>query len=102
MIVSRRVGNHNCHYLDFNDSPSDPPGPSKPEWQALVGEYDVLWEDEPDSTVTISTRNGYLYYRDGKCEEHEPGLFFLYDGEAIDFRSKPLTFATQEIRKRHP
>jgi hypothetical protein len=29
------------------------------------------------------------YFKDGKCREHEPGLFFLYDGEALDFRSDP-------------
>jgi CubicO group peptidase (beta-lactamase class C family) len=100
MLVSRTHSNSNSHYLDFNDSPLDPPGPAKSEWQNYVGEYDVIWEDEPDSTVTISLKNGYLYYRDGKCDEQEPGLFFLYDGEAIDFRSIPATYATQEIRKK--
>jgi CubicO group peptidase (beta-lactamase class C family) len=99
MTVNRAWSNYNSHYAEFNDSPSDPPGPAKPEWQQYVGQYDVIWEDNPVSTVTVSIRNGYLYFRDGKCEEHEPGLFFLYDGEAIDFRSTPITFATQEIRK---
>ncbi|MGB3561526.1 MAG: hypothetical protein WBC09_00540 [Thermoanaerobaculia bacterium] len=97
MLVTRT--HSNSHYLDFNDSPLDPPGPDKPEWQKLVGDYDVLWEDDPFTTVTIETRNGYLYFRDGKCEEYEPGLFFLYDGETIDFRSSPPTFATQGIRR---
>ena len=100
MTASRTVSNSNSHYLDFNDSPLDPPGPAKPEWQEYVGEYEVLWEDEPDATVTIATKNGYLYYRDGKCREHEPGLFFLYDGETLDFRYTPATFATQEIRRK--
>ena len=102
MMISRTYSNGNYHYLDFNDSPLDPPGPAKPEWQKYVGEFDVIWEDEPDSTVTITTKNGYLYYRDGKCEEYEPGLFFLYDGETLDFRSSPPTFATQEIRGKQP
>jgi len=35
---------------------------------------------------------GYLTYKGGKCTEHKPGLFFLYDGEAPDFRSDPPTF----------
>jgi len=100
MMVTRTVSNSNSHYLDFNDSSLDPPGPTKPEWQAYVGEYDVLWEDEPGSTAAVEIRNGYLYFRDGKCEEHEPGLFFLYDGEALDFRTSPPTFANQEIEKK--
>jgi CubicO group peptidase (beta-lactamase class C family) len=102
MILTRVFSNSNCHYAEFNDSPSDRPGRGKPEWQQYLGEYDVLWEDEPTSTVTIAIHNGYLYFRDGKCEEYEPGLFFLYDGEALDFRSTPPTFATQEIQRQQP
>jgi len=102
MLGSRVVSNLNSHYADFNDSPTDPPGPDKPEWKKFVGEYDVIWEDEPDSTATVEIRNGYLYFRDGKCVEREPGLFFLYDGEALDFRTTPPTFATQEIGKKQP
>jgi len=100
MTVNRPWANHNFHYLDFNDSPLDPPGPAKTEWEGYLGQYEVIWEDNPVSDVTISIRNGYLYFRDGKCVERESGLFFLYDGEAIDFRSKPATFAAQEIRKK--
>jgi CubicO group peptidase (beta-lactamase class C family) len=100
MTVSRTHGNSNSHYLDYNDSPRDPAGPAKPEWRKYVGEYDVLWAGKPDSTVTIEMRNGYLYYRDGKCREHEPGLFFSYDGETLDLRSDPPTFANMEIRKK--
>jgi len=100
MTVSRAVSNSNSHYLDFNDSPLDPPGPARAEWQEYVGEYDVLWEDEPDSTVTVAIKKGYLYFRDGKCQEYEPGLFFLYNGETLDFRSTPPTYANQEIRRK--
>lgn len=100
MTVNRAVSNSNSHYLDFNDSPTDRPGPDRIEWRAHVGEYDVLWEDETTSTATIEVRNGYLYFRDGKCVEHEPGLFFLYDGEALDLRSAKPTFANQEIRRK--
>jgi hypothetical protein len=102
MMVNRTYGNHNSHYLEFNDSTLDPQGPNKPEWRQFVGQYEVLWEDEPVSAVDIEIRNGFLYYRDGKCEELEPGLFVLYDGEVIDLRSSPFTFATQEIRRRQP
>jgi CubicO group peptidase (beta-lactamase class C family) len=100
MTVSRTHNNSNSHYLEFNDSPLDPPGPAKPEWQEYVGDYEVLWEDEPHSEVSITVENGYLYFRGGKCQEYEPGLFFLYDGEALDFRSEPPTFATQAIRRK--
>jgi len=100
MIVNRTVSNNNSHYLDFNDSPTDLPGPARPEWQAYLGEYDVFWEDEPTSTAKIEIRNGTLYFRDGKCFEHEPGLFFLYDGQTLALRSSTPTFANQVIRHR--
>jgi CubicO group peptidase (beta-lactamase class C family) len=100
MFVNRVYSNHNSHYAEFNDSTSDPPGPDKPEWQAYVGEYDVIWEDEPDSAVEVTVKNGYLYYRDGKTREVQPGLFIHYNGEVLDFRTTPPTYATQEIRKR--
>jgi hypothetical protein len=100
MTARRDFSNHNSHHLDFNDSPSDLFGPNKPEWQQYVGEYGVIWEDEPFSSAIIEIRNGYLYYRDGKCRELEPGLFVLYDGEILDFRTQPPTWATQEIRRK--
>ena len=93
MMVARTVSNSNSHYLDFNDSVLDSPGPAKPEWQEYVGEYEVLWEDEPISSVIVEVRNGYLYFRDGRCQEYEPGLFFLYDGQTLDFRTSPATFS---------
>jgi len=102
MTVSRILGNSNIHYRDFNDSPLDPPGPDRPEWQRHLGQYDVLWAGVPFSTAAVTTKNGYLYYRDGKCEEHEPGLFFLYNGETLDFRSTPPTFANLELRRKLP
>ena len=100
MFVNRIFGNHNSHHAEFNDSPTDPSGPARPEWQRYVGEYDVIWEDEPDSVVLVTVRNGYLYYRGGKAREVQPGLFIHYNGEVLDFRTTPPTYATQEIRKR--
>jgi CubicO group peptidase (beta-lactamase class C family) len=100
MTVNRRWDNHNSHYLEYNDSPHDPRGPNKSGWQQYVGEYDVIWEDNPSSTVAIEIRNGYVYFRDGKCDELEPGLFLHYDGEVIDLRTVPFTYANQEIRRR--
>jgi CubicO group peptidase (beta-lactamase class C family) len=102
MTLNRTHSNSNFHYLDFNDAPGDPPGPDKPEWTRFVGEYDVMWDGRPDGTATIEIRNGYLYYSDGKCREHEPGLFFRYDGETLDLRSEPATFANLVIRRKNP
>jgi CubicO group peptidase (beta-lactamase class C family) len=100
MIVNRRYSNADINYQALNDSPADPPGPDRPEWREHLGEYEVLWRGEPDRTVGVTLRNGYLFYGGRKCVEHEPGLFFSNDGEAIDFRSDPPTAANLTLRKK--
>jgi hypothetical protein len=100
MLVNRAYDNFNSHYLDFNDSLSDQPGPNKPDWQLFVGRYNVIWEDEPTSSAAAEIRNGYLYFRDGKAHEIKPGLFVHYNGEMLDFRSDPPTYATQALRRK--
>ena len=102
MRVDRILDNYNSQYNDFNDSPLDPTGPDEPGWQKYVGEYEVLWAGESFAKANVSITNGYLYYHDGKCEEYEPGLFFRYDGEALDFRANPPTYANLELKKRNP
>ena len=99
MLSDRRFSNTNLHYQAFNDSPFDPPGPDKPEWRRYLGEYQILWLDEPFAEVSVGVRNGYLYYGERKCVEHLPGLFFSNDGQAIDFRSDPPTAANLRLRR---
>jgi hypothetical protein len=89
----------NSDFRAFNDGPFDPPGPGKKAWEAYLGAYEVLWDHEPMESIKITLRNGYLYYGEVKCVEHEPGLFFTCDGEAIDFRSDPPTAANLILRK---
>ncbi len=36
--------------------------------------------------------DGYLTYNGTRCREHLPGLFFTYEGEALDFRGTVATF----------
>ena len=96
--IDRRI--LNCNYRSFNDSPFDPPGPGKKEWQVYFGDYEVLWDNEPIAAISITQRNGYLYYGEAKCIEYEPGLFFTCDGEALDFRSDPPTAANLVMRRK--
>ena len=98
--IDRRASNHFGHLYDFNDSPSDPSGPDKPHWPEYVGEYGVLRYGAPSETVGVSIRNGYLYFGESKCREHEPGLFFTFDGEALDLRSDPPIIRNLILRKK--
>lgn len=96
----RSFSNSNVHYLAFNDSPHDPPGPEKSHWQEYLGDYAVYWETELTETVSVTTRNGYLYLGERRCHEYARGLFFTNDGQAVDFRSKPPTWANLRLERR--
>ena len=100
-IDRRRGGGVWWNVWDFNYDFTETPGPNKPEWEEYQGEYEVFRYGVPSPfTATVSVKNGYLNYIGGKCTEHEPGLFFLYDGEALDFRSDPPTFGGIKLYKK--
>ncbi len=60
----------------------------------------MLFENVSYGSAQVEIKNGYLYFNDGKCREHGPGLFFRYDGETLDFRRSPPVFANQILRKK--
>jgi CubicO group peptidase (beta-lactamase class C family) len=100
-IDRRRGGGVWWKVWDFNHAFGEPPGPDKPKWSKYLGEYEVLRYGVPSPyTAIISVENGYLCFKDGKCSEYEPGLFFLYDGEALDFRSDPPTIGGIRLYKK--
>ena len=96
--VDRRLSNPYVHVYDFNDSPTDPPGPDKPHWIGYVGDYELLRFGEPEEIVKITVTNGYLYYDARKCTEHERGLFFTFDGQALDLRTDRPSMANMPLR----
>jgi CubicO group peptidase (beta-lactamase class C family) len=100
--IDRRLGGGVFwNVWDFNYGFDEPPGPNKPEWSRYLGEYQVFKYGVPyQYTGTVSIRNGYLFYNECKCAEYEPGLFFIYDGDALDLRSQPPTFANIILHKK--
>jgi CubicO group peptidase (beta-lactamase class C family) len=82
-------------YYDFlkPEKSADQAGPDKPEWKPYLGEYRILtWGRAPGSSALVKVDNGYLTYNGMRCREHLPGLFFTFDGEALDFRGTIATF----------
>lgn len=100
MRIDRRLSDSNFNIKDFNDSPTDPPGPEKPHWSEYVGEYEQIRNGKPIGSFSVTIRNGYLYTAECKCTEYRQGLFFYYDGLAIDFTSDPPTASYVPIRKK--
>lgn len=79
--------------LDYNDGPAGAAGPDKKEWSSYVGKYRMLEWGKPLGTLEVHVRNGFLYLDERRLiVEHEPGLFFSADGEALDFRREQPTW----------
>ena len=82
-------------FAPLNDSPGETAGPDTPGWQTLVGRYRI---QNMGLTVRVNVlvKNSYLYVAgpigplsvvrgEVKLTEHEPGLFFTSEGEAVTF-----------------
>ncbi len=90
-------------YYDFHRPPKaqDRPGPDKPEWRRYLGRYRQLaWGRMQSSMLRIGVRDGYLSCNGMRCFEFEPGLFFTFNGEALDFRGTIPTFRNIMLIKR--
>jgi CubicO group peptidase (beta-lactamase class C family) len=87
--------------LDYNDGPDDAAGPDKKEWRRYVGDYRMLVWGKPLVTVKVHVKNGYLYLNERKLIiEHQTGLFFSADGEALDFRGEQPTWFNIPLQRK--
>jgi hypothetical protein len=98
MVYNLVFGNSNRDYYFFNDSPSDKPRPDKPEWDKYLGEYEAVYFGRRPFKETVQRRNGHLYWGEQKLTEYKPGLFFLFNGRALDFNQDPPRLGHFQIR----
>lgn len=73
-------------HWDFIDGPSVTPGPVGSEYDDRLGTYEIRNWGKPVAQVTLSKRNGWLYYDDSRFSPFMPGLLFSGSGEALDLR----------------
>ncbi len=86
--------------LDYNDEPHGSPGPGSAAWARFVGRYLLRQWGVPVQTLSIQQRNGWLHLDDIRLVvEHEPGLFFTCDGEAVDFRGGQGTWKNLRLER---
>jgi CubicO group peptidase (beta-lactamase class C family) len=83
--------------LDYNDGPTDPPGPDRADWSGYEGEYRYVVWGQDTTTNRVHRKNGYLYFNDLKVEEYRPGLLFTSTGEALDLRGPILTWRNVKL-----
>jgi CubicO group peptidase (beta-lactamase class C family) len=89
LIALNRAAGRVGYYDFLQPLPAqDRPGPDKPEWKAYEGTYrNLFWGLYPrPEGLAVRVVNGYLTLNGARCVEHQPGLFFTPDGEALDFR----------------
>ena len=89
-------------FLPFNDSPNDPPGANKSEWQTYSGDYQALLYGNPVATK-VYLKNGYLYvdWQGGlKLTEYQTGLFFTTEGESVGFEGNRLLLGNRRFEKK--
>jgi CubicO group peptidase (beta-lactamase class C family) len=86
--------------LDYNDGPLDAPGPDEQAWDRYVGTYRIERWGQPAEEMRVQRKNGYLYLNETRLvAEHEPGLFFTSDGEAVDFRGDVPTWRNIRMQR---
>jgi hypothetical protein len=55
---------------------------------------------KPLDALKVHLKNGYLYLDERKLiVEHQTGLFFSADGEALDFRREPPTWFSIPLQR---
>ena len=87
VILNRKSGDSRLYDFHKPDVSQDKLGPNKPEWQNYLGSYRILsWGRMAGRVVIVGKKDGYLTWNGDRCHEYLPGLFFKYDGEALDFR----------------
>jgi hypothetical protein len=88
---------------DYNGGPADKPGPNRPEWQQIVGDYAVKLSGRAIAASKIYVENGYLYVsymnQNLRLDEYQPGLFFTSTGETLDMRDEPVFAGIFELEK---
>ena len=94
-LVTKNRWDDIVRYFDYNDGPS----PDRPEWEPYLGQYRLFYLGTPIGPITISKRDGYLYYDESRCEEYEDGLFFQSDGEALDLRGAYRTIGHRRLHR---
>jgi len=92
--LNRLSGTVSYYAFHKPEKSADQAGPDKAEWKPYLGSYRMLaWGRAPGYTATVGIDNGYLTFNGMRCREHQPGLFFRFDGEALDLRGTIATFS---------
>lgn len=78
----------------------------KPEWRKYIGTYKVKsgggWEynsSENIPSIEVYKKNNELFFGDDRLIEYKQGLFFTSNGEAVDFRTRKISFQNIELEK---
>lgn len=92
-------GDNGVSTLLPEESPGDPPGPAKPEWNRFLGVYHATAYGQ-DTEAPVSLRHGYLCWNGRlKLVEYRPGLFFTADGDSVQFGEDTVEYGNRHFRR---
>jgi CubicO group peptidase (beta-lactamase class C family) len=102
-VLDRETGNITYHDLERVRPDGDRLNPSvEPEWAKYAGVYESAeWKGRgPRETFALAVESGYLTINGRRCHEYKRGLFFSFDGQALDLRTQPPTYGNRPLTRR--
>jgi hypothetical protein len=88
---------------NISERKDDPKGPNKKEWKQYVGTYVRKRYGLSERFYNVIMKNGWLHFigggQDYQLKEYKPGLFYLVDGDVIDFNVKITTYRNIKLYK---
>lgn len=87
-VIDPNYATNGAEFWPLNRSPRDTPGPNRPEWTAITGDYELSAFGRR-VTIRIYVRDGDLYtsWRGGlRLTRFGPDRYFTPEGEVMEFR----------------
>ncbi|HEX4197180.1 MAG TPA: serine hydrolase domain-containing protein [Caulobacteraceae bacterium] len=88
--------------FDYNDGERDAPGPIGRQYHHDLGDYIVNQWGRAIYPASLYKKNGWLYLSGLRVTEHQPGLLFTGDGEALDLRGEAPEFRNIPLERTPP
>ena len=101
--VALKVESQNTSFrARINDSPHEPKGPDKPEWDQHIGTYQYQYYGRT-AYLTLTKIDGHLHIIEQtyplKLTHHRENIYFDAEGEALTLKQDSLTYAGMQATK---
>jgi len=88
---------------NISEGKYDLQGPAKGDWKQYEGSYIRKRFGRAERFYIVKMKSGWLHFlgdgQDCRMTEFKPGLFYIPNGEVIDFTNKPATYRNIRLYK---